>query len=133
MGAETVCLAAMHMLAGLAPGIALRQNGAPKNADWSGCKAMMSDPSIFIKQVLDLPSFIDNGRLMEKRVAQCRQLLDTIEGDSESAKIQNVGRCSLMCQQLIKFLIGIVKYYDIVAEFRERFGGTTITELKSHL
>jgi len=132
VGCEKVCMAALHMLAGLAPEIPIKRNGSPKNTDWSGCKVMLGNPAGFMKQVLELPLCIDQGKVMEDRVVQCRQLIDAIDGDSESEKIQYVRRCSLMCQQLITFLIGVVKYYDSVAEFRERFGGATITELQSH-
>jgi len=127
---EHVCMAALHMLAGLAPEIPIKRDGSPKNLDWSGCKVMLASP-YFVKQILDLPSCIDQGRIMESRVENCRQLIDALQGESESEKIQNVGRASLMCQQLIRFLIGVVKYYDSVAELRERFGGATMTELRS--
>jgi len=129
---EKVCSAALHMLAGLATEIPIKRDGSPKDAGWSGCVFMMKNPAGFVKQVLDLPSCIDQGRVQEDCVVRCRQLIDAIEGDSDSEKIQSVARCSLMCQQLITFLIGVVKYYDSVAEFRERFGGATITQLKSH-
>lgn len=128
---EKVCLAALHMLVGLATNIPSKRDGSPWNADWSGCRLMMENAD-FVKQVLELPSCIDQGRVMEDRVVKCRQLIDAIEGDSDSEKIQYVARYSLMCQQLITFLIGVVKYYDSVAEFRERFGGATIIELRSH-
>jgi len=129
---EKVCVAAMHMLAGLAPQIHIKKDGGPKLPDWSGCKVMMENATGFVKQVLELPSCIDQGRVMEERVARCRHLIYSIEGDSESEKILHVRRCWLMCEQLIKFLFGAIKYYEMVAEFRERFGGATITELKSH-
>lgn len=132
LSCEKVCAAALHVLAGLAPQIPIKQDGNPKLAGWSGCKLMMEDGTSFIKQVLELPLCIDQGRMMKERVAKCRQLIHSIEGDSESEKILHVSRGSLMCQQLITFLFGVVKYYDGVAEFRERFGGATITELKSH-
>lgn len=129
---EKVCLAALHLLAGLATEIPIKRDGSPKNPDWSGCKLMLGSAAGFVKQVLELPLCIDQGRVTGDRMVKCRRLIDSIEGDSESTKIQYVARCSLMCQQLITFLIGVVKYYDSVAEFRERFGGATITELKSY-
>lgn len=129
---EEVCLAALHLLAGLATEIPIKCDGSPKKADWSVCKLMMRDTASFRKQILELPSYIDQGRVRADRVAKCRQVIDTIEGDSESEKIQYAARASRMCQQLVTFLIGVVKYYDSVAEFRERFGGATIMELISH-
>lgn len=132
MVCEKICLATLHMLAGLVPQIPIKRNGSPKDADWSGCKVMMANPSTFLKQVLELPSCIDQGRVMEDHIAKCRQLIDAIDGDSESEKIQYVARCSLMCQQLVRFLIGVLKYSDSVSELRQRFGGASITELKSH-
>jgi len=131
-GCEKVCSAALYMLAGLAKEIPIKRDGSPKDAGWSGCQIMMKDSAGFVRQVLELPSCIDQGRVKEDCVVSCRQLIDAIEGDSDSEKIQYVTRCSLMCMQLITFLIGVVKYYDSVAEFRERFGGATITQLKSH-
>jgi hypothetical protein len=128
---EKVMLAALHLLAGLAKEIPTKRDGSPKNPDWVACKIMMKDPIVFMKQVLELPSCIDDDRVRPAGVAKARQLINGIEGDSEATKITNVGRCSLMCQQLLAFLIGVVKYYDGVAEFRERFGGATVAELKS--
>jgi len=122
----TICRAVLHLLVGL------KQDGSPTNDSWGGCKAMMKN-SHFLEQVLELPSFIDEGRLMKKRVVACRKLIDTLEGNSESDKIQIAGRASRMCQQLLRFLFGLVKYYDGVAEFRERFGGATVTDLKSRI
>jgi len=129
---EKVCLAALHMLAGLVTEIPIKKDGSPKNADWSACILMMRNPADFVKQVLALPSCIDQGRVMDERVLRCRQLIDAVEGDSDEEKIYHVARCSLACRALITFLLGVVKYYDSVTEFRERFGGATITELKSH-
>merc|ERR1712232_290336 len=108
---EHVCMAALHMLAGLAPEIPIKRDGSPKNLDWSGCKAMLGNPKDFVDRLMELPSCIQAGRLMEKRVVECRKLIDTLEGDSESEKIQRVGRSSLMCQLVVKYLIGVVKYY----------------------
>jgi hypothetical protein len=124
---ETVCLAALHVLA-----IPIKKNASPKNADWSGCKVMLGSVD-FRKDLMDLPLWIDQGRVMSDRMVRCRRLIGDLEGDSDSDKIQAMGRKSLMCKELLTFLIGVIKYYDSVAEFRQRFGGATIVELKSHL
>merc|ERR1712006_17101 len=79
---EHVCMAALHMLAGLAPGIPIKRNKSPKNAEWPGCKAMMGAPN-FLNQILELPSCIDQGRIKESRVVSCRQLIDALQGESE--------------------------------------------------
>jgi hypothetical protein len=129
----TICRAVLHLLAGLEPEIPIKQDGSPTNDSWGGCRAMMKNTH-FLRQVLELPSHIDEGRLMKKRVVACRKLIDTLEGNSESDKIQIAARASrTMCQQLLRFLFGLVKYYDGVAEFRERFGGATVTDLKSRI
>merc|ERR1712100_384521 len=60
---EQVCLAALHLLAGLIPEIPIKKNGSPQNADWSGCKAMMAHAT-FLQKVQELPSYIDQGKVM---------------------------------------------------------------------
>lgn len=128
----TICRAVLHLLAGLQHQIPIKRDGSPTIDEWGACKTMMKNTH-FMKNVLELPSLIDEGKLMNKRVVECRRLIDTLEGNSESDKIQIAGRASHMCQQLLKFLFGLLKYYDSVAEFRERFGGATVTDLKSRL
>jgi len=129
---EKVCSAALHILAGLAPNIEVKSDGSPKITDWAGCKSMLGDAD-FLKQVMQLPFYIEQGRVSEKGMVICRQLIDDIPGKTKSNKEQTVRyhSCSPLLQALTGFLVGTIKYYDCVEELRGRFGGATVTELKS--
>ena len=88
------------------------------------------------KPDIDYEDQEQNVDLLPKAMETASPILETypdpVEGDSDEEKIYHVARCSLACRALITFLLGVVKYYDSVTEFRECFGGATITELKSH-
>lgn len=129
---EMVCLATLNLLAGIShPKIAVKRNGSPKDEDWKGCQDMLSFSS-FLDDILQLPSHIHDGKMMGPSMLRCRRHIGTIEGNSDSDKILYMGRCSLMCQQLLRWVIGVMNYYDRVTELREKFGGAPMKQLVDH-
>merc|ERR1712187_996062 len=120
----------MHLLAGACDTIPVEVNGSPTDTNWAGCQNMLED-SQFIEQLRLLSSHIDNGKLSKKRMDACRQQIeDTFpEAESDSERIREMGRCSLMCQMLLQHLVCVGEYYDSVAELSESYGGASITEL----
>lgn len=123
-----VCLAALHMLAGHMDGIPVKRNGSPKNTDWNGCKVMLDNRRL-VEHLLELPDHIDNGTTCPERMAAMDRVIHNLDGDTDAEKLRMVGRCSLMCQRLLQYLICVSNYHKNMSELSERFGGAAIKEL----
>lgn len=129
-GCETVCLAAMCLLAGSWDAIQVKRSGSPKDTTWAGCQQMLANSQLK-QQLMSLHCHIDHGELSKGCMDACRRQIRDIlpEADSDSDKIREMGRRSLMCQRLLQHLLCVREYYDSVAELSEHFGGATITQL----
>eukprot|EP00929_Paragymnodinium_shiwhaense_P050232 TRINITY_DN25303_c0_g2_i1.p1 TRINITY_DN25303_c0_g2~~TRINITY_DN25303_c0_g2_i1.p1 ORF type:complete len:2248 (-),score=601.64 TRINITY_DN25303_c0_g2_i1:355-7038(-) len=110
-GVDTVCEAAMNLMAGFDPNIDVDKRGRLKDRSFKGAIKMMSDPTKFLFNLKSYKTEIDALRVPEANVEEARRLKDSLGSDFcvevMSKKAQAAGG-------LCGWIINILKYYDIV-------------------
>lgn len=117
---KLVCQATMYLLAGQVKSIDVHRNGSLRNDGWDGIFKMLKD-SFFLQHLLDLPSLIEQGRLITKRLHECSSLLHDIDGRTESDKIQSLGG-NVFGISLLRYLFAIIEYHGRISLMSKSLG-----------
>lgn len=128
-GVDLVCVAVMHLLAGIHKGIALDGRGCVKDANWKGCQKMLRhkdfftccDAAVELVCVGRLPAA--NVEAARKIVADCGDLftVDAMKLKSKAAA------------DLVQFVMAVIAYYgaSITTKVESNISKGDIVELKS--
>lgn len=115
---DQVCIAIMHLLAGLDLSVKISFSGRLREASWEGVQKMMYNTDGFLNNLKTLPHQVSVGRVAPQHIACARAVLDGViaefhEGLQEceyfSKRHQNVAT------GLYTYALKIVAYYDTVA------------------
>lgn len=112
-GVDEVCIAAMHLQAGIDPNIDVDKKNNLKDGSWKGVQKMMANPEKFLVNLKEFKHVIDEGKIPLQNVDKARKIKDGLGEDFSQA---GMSKKSQAAGGLCVWIINIIMYYDVVVQ-----------------
>lgn len=126
--------AVMELLAGISPAIDVDSRGKLKDFSWKSVRKMIKDPNKLLKELRDFPRMVDNGRVPARNIQAARKIRDCHGTHGPHFTPEAMAATSKAAAGVVRWVLGILMYYEVVSEIRAQFEGFDImAEIRDRL